>query len=459
MLRLAFVRRTVFSLCVAMGLLLAASATRADAPHVVVLPTTGIVDQVMAGYIRDGIAQAARDGASAVILQIDTPGGSLESTREIVKTILEAPIPVITWVSPAGSRAASAGTFITLAGAVALMAPATNIGAASPVDASGGDIPGTLGTKVMNDAVASITAIAEERGRNVAWAVSAVKDAKSSPASEAVAMGAVDGIAGSLQDVLAFADGRQVKVSGATVTLHLAGATTSEIGMNPLQGFLHLLADPNIAFILFTVGSYGLILEVMHPNMITGTLGAVSIVLAFIGFGSLPINIGGLLLIVLAIALFAFDVTVTNHGVPTAGGVLAFVLGAAALYSSPGSPTGPDVGVAWPIIAVMAGATLLFMGFVVRAAYRIRRMSRLPIGLGGGAGGTLPPGVPGEVRRPLTPIGSVFLGGEEWTARTRDGQPLERGTSVRTVGQDGLVLIVERADPSGSGHRLEVSPS
>lgn len=193
--------------------------------------------------------------------------------------------------------------------------------------------------------------------------------------------------------------------------------------------------------------------------MITGTLGAVSIVLAFIGFGSLPINVGGLLLIVLAIALFAFDLTVTNHGVPTAAGLLSFVLGAAALYSSPGSPTAPDVGVAWPIIGVMAGATVLFMTFVVAAAYRIRRMARVPIGLGGGTGGTLPPGVPGEVRRPLTPLGSVFLGGEEWTARARDGQPLDRGTAVRTVGQEGLVLIVERTDPSGSGHRLEVSPS
>ncbi len=175
--------------------LLPAAAAQAATPHVVLLPLTGIVDQVMASYVHDGIASAASSGAAAVVLEIDTPGGSLDSTRSITQDILGSSIPVITWVAPQGARAASAGTFITLAGAVAVMAPGTNIGAASPVGENGEDLTGNEATTVMNVAVANITAIAEARGRNVAWAVSAVRNSTSSSASEAVNSGAVDGIA------------------------------------------------------------------------------------------------------------------------------------------------------------------------------------------------------------------------------------------------------------------------
>jgi len=236
LLRAAVVSFLGLSLLAAGAASLAGVARSADeGSRVVVLPVEGIVDQVMAGFIRDGVQRAANEGATAVVLRIDTPGGSLESTREIVQSLLEAPVPVITWVAPQGSRAASAGTFITLAGNLAFMAPGTNIGAASPVGGQGEDIEGTLGKKVLNDTIASITSLAEARGRPVDWAVSTVKDAASYTAIEAVAAGAVDGIAATLDDVLSQANGREVTVAGKPVTLDLAGATTEESGMNPLQ--------------------------------------------------------------------------------------------------------------------------------------------------------------------------------------------------------------------------------
>ena len=303
-----------------------------------VLTATGIVDNVMAGYLAEGVAHAERDGAAAVVIELNTPGGSLDATQRIVSTLLEAPLPTIVWVTPSGARAASAGTFITLAGHIALMAPGTNIGAATPVGGGGEDIEGDLGQKVLNDAVASIRSIAETRGRNADWAEQTVRDARSSPASEALAVGAIDGIAGSIDEVLAFADGRTVTVNGQPETLDLAGATVEELAMNPFQQFLHLLSDPNIAFILFTIGFYGLLFELQNPNFVTGILGALAIILAFIGFGSLPLNVAGLLLIVLAIVLFVLELTVTSHGLLGLGGIVCFALGASALYTAARGP-------------------------------------------------------------------------------------------------------------------------
>src|SRR5688572_11930958 len=306
------------------GWVLTAGAARAADREVVVLPATGIVDNVLAGYLDEGIAAAARDGAAAVIVALNTPGGSLDSTQRIVSSLLNAPLPVIVWVSPAGGRAASAGTFITLASHVAAMAPGTNIGAASPVGGSGEDIEGTLGDKVKNDAIANIRSIAEARKRNVDWATQTVRDARSSPASEAVAIGAVDGLAGSVEEVLRLASGRTVQVRGTDVLLELEGAAVREAGMNPFQAFLHLLSDPNIAFILFTIGFYGLFFELQNPNFVTGILGALALILAFIGFGSLPLNVAGLLLIVLAMILIGLELTVTSHGRPGLGRIVCF---------------------------------------------------------------------------------------------------------------------------------------
>ena len=444
------VGRLLFALPLLLGILgiLAGGPARAAGGTVVVLPATGIVDNVLAGYLQEGIAVAGRDGASAVVIRLNTPGGSLDATQRIVSSLLEAPLPTIVWVAPSGARAASAGTFITLAGHVAMMASGTNIGAASPISGSGEDIGGTLGKKVLNDAIANIRSIAETRGRNVTWAEETVRDARSSAASEAVAVGAVDGIADSIDAVVAFADGRTVTVAGQPQTLSLAGANIEELAMNPFQEFLHLLSDPNISFILFTVGFYGLLFELQNPNFATGILGALAIVLAFIGFGSLPLNIGGLLLILLAMVLFGLELTVTSHGLLGVGGLICFALGASALFTQPGDPFEPLTNVAAPVIATTTLTGGLFLLLIVWAAIRSRGMPA-PAGVVGSSPG-LPPGAAGIVRRAIEPVGSVYVAGEEWSARTADGRPLERGTPVRVVNTDGLTVIVEPYPSSSS---------
>ncbi|HSL33514.1 MAG TPA: nodulation protein NfeD [Candidatus Limnocylindrales bacterium] len=419
------------------GLSVGALRGAGDGP-VVVLTATGVVDNVMAGYISEGVSRGAADGASAVVIRLNTPGGGLEATYDIVSTLLESKVPTIVWVAPAGGRAASAGTFITLASNVAVMAPGTNIGAASPVMAGGGDIPETLRDKVFNDTIAKVRSIAELRGRNVEWAVSTVEKAVSSPASEAVEVGAVDGIAASLEDVLAFADGREVTVSGETLKLATAGKSTDELAMNPFQAFLHLLSDPNIAALLFSVGSLGLIYELMNPNFVTGIMGGIAIILAFIGSDSLPLNVAGLLLIGLAMVLFVLEWNVISHGLLTVAGLVCFALGLSALYTAPGDPFGPIVGVATPLIAVMTVTLGALMLLVTIAAVRTRRMA-----MSGLAGIDVGSGMLGVVKSPLEPLGSVHIAGEEWTARSVDDRPIARGTAVKVVGVDGLTVLVE----------------
>jgi membrane-bound serine protease (ClpP class) len=422
-----------------LGLLLVAAPVRAATPEVVVLSATGVVDSVLAGYLEEGIAQAASDGAAAVVIELNTPGGSLDATQRITSALLEAQVPVIVWVAPAGGRAASAGTFITLAAHLAYMAPGTNIGAASPVGSGGADIEGTLGDKVRNDTVANITSIAEARGRPVDWAVETVTKARSSPANEAVALGVADGIAGTIEEVLEQGDGEEVTVGGRTYSLELTGAATTEASMNPLQGLLHLLSDPNIAFVLFTIGVYGLIFELQNPNFVTGILGALALILAFIGFGSLPLNLAGLLLLALGVVLFVLETQVVSHGLLTIGGIVCFVLGASALYTEPGDPTGPIVEVATPLIAVPTATTAILMSLVAVAAVRTRRM-RAPAGT---VGAPVPIGTTGVIRAPLDPVGTAYLAGEPWTARSADGASLPRDATVRLVAFDGLTAVVE----------------
>jgi membrane-bound serine protease (ClpP class) len=411
------------------------------APSVVVLPATGIVDSVLAGYLEEGVATAARDGAAAAVIRLNTPGGSLEATSRIVTTLLEAPLPVIVWVAPSGARAASAGTFITLAANVALMAPGTNIGAATPVGGQGEDIPGALGQKVLNDSVASIRSIAETRGRNADWAEQTVRNARSSPASEALAQHAIDGIAGSIEAVIAFVDGRTTTVRGQTTTIRTAGAVPVELGMNPAQGFLHLVSDPNIAFVLFTLGFYGLLFELSSPNFVTGILGGIAIVLAFVGFGSLPLNVAGVLLIVLAVILFILEHSVVSHGLLTIAGIACFALGASALYTAPGNPAAPAISVDPRIIVGLTAATAAYVLLVLSVVVRWRRGALLI----GTTGPLVPAGTVAEVRTTLRPLGVVYASGEEWTARTEDGSSPEPGASVRVLRQDGLTLVVEPA--------------
>jgi membrane-bound serine protease (ClpP class) len=442
------IARLLSGLSLGLGvLMLAASALAAGEKQVIVLPTTGIVDQGMAQYLHDGIARAEREGAAAVVIKLNTPGGLLTSTNDIVGTILEAKVPVIVWVAPAGGFAASAGTFITLASNIAVMAPGTSIGAASPVSGQGEDIEGTIGDKVKNDAIAKITAIAEARGRNVSWAVSTVERARSSPASEAVELGAVDGMASTLEEVLAFADGREVEVAGQPVTLDLEGATTTEVAMSPFLSFIRLLSDPTIAFLLFSLGSAGLLAELYNPNFVTGILGGLAIILAFIGLGALPLNVGGLLLIIFGLVLIGLELTVTSHGLLGFGGVVCLALGASALFTEPGDPFAPMVQVAPPLIVTVAVTGGAFVALIAFTAVRTRRMTG-PTGL---VGPTVASGTQGVVRKPLEPLGSAYIAGEEWTARSADDRPIERGTPIKVVAVDGLTVLVEPdSQPSGA---------
>ncbi len=432
----------------ALGVLgMAASDVRGAGPEVVVLPTTGVVDHTMAKYLADSIAGAEQRNAAAVVIKLNTPGGELTATNDIVGTLLEARIPIIVWVAPAGGFAASAGTFITLAGNIALMAPGTSIGAASPISGDGTDIPDTLGKKIMNDAIAKITSIATARDRNVEWAVSTVRDARSSSAEEAVEEGAVDGIAGTLEDVLAFANGKTVTVAGSTpVPLNLTDAVTSEVGMNPFLAIIRLLSDPTIAVLLFTTGATGLLVELYNPNFVTGILGALMVLLGLIGLGTLPLNVGGLLLIVFGLVLFGLEFTVTSHGLLGFGGVVCFALGASALFTGPSDPFEPVARVAPAVIVVISATGAAIVGLIAFGILRSRRIGLVPASATG-----LAPGTSGEVRSPLSPVGSVYASGEEWTARTADGRSLDRGTPVRVISVDGLTLTVEPDTSSSTG--------
>jgi len=446
---LAIVRTTML-LAGLLALLVGTVVRGQERPAVVVLPVTGVVDQIMANYIREGIDRAVADGAPAVVIQLDTPGGSLDATQDIVAAELSAAVPVMVWVGPPGARAASAGTFLTLASHVAAMSPASNIGAATPITGEGQDIPGDLGKKVLNDTIADITAIAEERGRPVDWAVSTVEDALSFTVDEALLAGAIDIKARTVEDLLLQADGMTVSVLGEDVVLETAGAPITELAMNPFQAFLHTLSDPNIAFILLTLGFYGVFFELQNPNYVTGILGAFALILAFLGLGSLPINVAGVLLIGLAIVLFVLELTVTSGGLLTIGGLVAFALGASALYTAPGDPVAPSVQVDFRIIVVMTLITAIFVGGVLYAAWKNKKIKPVNIGAGGLHEPLLEEGTEGNVRRHLAPEGTIYAAGEEWTARTANGGTLERGTPVRVMGQDGMMLIVESMTALGS---------
>jgi membrane-bound serine protease (ClpP class) len=453
--RLVIVAGLAWSISTALGISTVRVAVAADAADtgtpIYVATATGVVDNVMANYIEEAVKTAAADGSPALVIQLNTPGGSLDATQHIVSALLESPVPTIVYVTPSGGRAASAGTFITLAANLAYMAPGTNIGAASPVGEGGAELTGTIGAKVKNDAIANIKSIAETRGRNVDWAISTVDKAVSSPASEALKVGAIDGIASSLEDLRSKIDGKQVKLDDETVTLTLAGVPFADLSMNPAQSLIHLLSDPNIAFILLTIGFYGLLFELQNPNFVTGILGAIALILAFIGFGSLPLNVAGVLLIGLAIVLFALETTVTSHGLLAVGGLVCFTLGAFTLYTAPTSPAAPDVRVALPILVTMVLVTAGYVGIVLLTVARVRRRT-LAFAGAYGAGGTsaVPIGTVGVARTNLSPRGVVYAAGEEWSARSGDATEIPRGNKVQVVGQENLTLVVESGPASQS---------
>jgi membrane-bound serine protease (ClpP class) len=446
-------RRAFAALALAFGVIGLAAPAAADGDQVARLELIGVIDQVNAAFVEEGLRVAATEGSAAVIIEIDSPGGELTSMDRIIKSILASEVPVIAWVAPEGARAGSAATFVTLAADVAAMAPNTNIGAASVVGAGGEELPETLSEKVTNDAVARIRSLAEEHGRNADWAESAVREAASIGAAEAVTMEppVADLIAGDVTELLAAIDGGE-RSDGRAYTFNgeplpaLSDLALREIEMNPGQQVLHLLSDPNIAFILFTIGFYGIIAELFHPNFFSGTLGAIALVLAFIGSNALPLNVGGLLLILIGIGLLALEVVVASYGLLTVGGIVAFVLGAFALWT--GVETGVDainVEVSPWLIAIVAAVGVIYVWVLVRALLQMRRtggLSNKPV--------AALIGVAGTAQTLIAPTGIAYAGGESWSARSRDAE-IGPGTPLRVVGVEGLELIVEPAPAGGGG--------
>jgi membrane-bound serine protease (ClpP class) len=428
-------------LCLSLFLSAIPSVAAQEGRHVNVLTLNGVIDPLSAQYVIRGINASIDDGAEALVIQMDTPGGLESSMRKIVTAMMNAPLPIIVYIAPSGARAGSAGVFITMAAHVAAMAPSTNIGAAHPVGGQGEDIPGALGEKVTNDAAAFIRTIAEKRGRNADWAEEAVRKSIAATESEAVQKKVVDFVASDLRQVLDIVDGRTVQLPGGPHTLRTAGIAIQRLDMNLQERFLHVLVDPTIAYLLLLVGFWALIAEFNNPGaLLPGIVGAICLILAFVAFESLPINWGGVALIVLAVIMFVADIKAPSHGILTVGGAVAFVLGSLLLFSpfTPPSPSMPrNLSIPWPWILIMGGGTILIFTVAVGAGLRAQRI-RVSAGMESMIGEM------GIARTDLTPRGQVFVRSEDWTA-VAQGEHIKAGENVRVVAVDGLKLIVVKA--------------
>lgn len=405
--------------------LLAPEAFGQAASSVLVTEVRGTITPVFASHLRGGVERAERDGHDVFLVTLDTPGGLDTSMREIVQTFLGSRVPVVVYVSPAGARAASAGAVITLAAHVAAMAPGTNIGAATPVDLQGGEI----GDKVINDAAAYAVALAEARDRDTAFARDIVRKGRSEPASRAVEIGAVDLVAPSRDDLLQRLDGRDVTLDDeTTVTLRTSGATlvTYELGFfNRIRQFL---ADPNLAFLFLSLGTLAIIYELANPGMgFGGIAGVILIVLAMFALSVLPVNVAGVVLLVLAIGLFAAELFVPGIGVLAAGGAVSLL--GAGLFLFRGD-VGVDLVVILPTVAVVAGFVVLAARFVWRA----RRASSA-------TGEGMLTGRVGRLRVPDDGRAQVLIDGTWWNVRA-EGDIVD-GERVRVKSMEGLELVVE----------------
>jgi membrane-bound serine protease (ClpP class) len=408
----------------------AAQPAATAGPVVYEVSLTGAVDPLIARVAERGIRRAEAAGAP-VLIRIDTPGGLDSSMRHIVKAVQTATVPVICWVGPSGSRAASAGTFVLLACPIAAMAPGTNVGAAHPVGLSG-DV---LSEKVTNDAAAYIRSIAEQRGRNVDWAETAVRDSASIGAEEALRLDVIDLLARDKPALFAAVSGRTVDTAAGPVTLAVDGATVKPVHMAWGESLLHALFDPNLAFLLFVLGIGGLVFEVLHPGIsIPGIVGLVFLVSSLIIFGTLPVNIGGLVLLAAAFVFFAIDLHVPGHGIATVAGMVSLVLGGLYLYDG----SVPNARVSRWLLAVITLAFAGFFFFVVRAVLKARHAPST-------TGVLSLIGVEGEVTEPLQPMGRVLVRGESWRAMVREppAEPIPIGARVRVAAVEGLTMEVE----------------
>ena len=404
------------------------------APPVSLIELDGAITPITVRLLDTAIGRARTERSQALVVVLNTPGGLERSMRSMVQSILNADIPVIVYVGPTGARAASAGVFITMAGHVAAMAPATNIGAAHPVAAGGGQMDKEMSKKVENDAAAFARSIATERGRNVEWAERAVRSSVSATEREAVKLKVVDLVADSVPDLLAKIDGRVVKTPRGAVTLATKDAAVTPIAVGFRDRFLALITDPNVAYILMMVGMLGIFFELSTPGAILpGVLGGISLILAFFAFQSLPINWAGLLLILFGLALLIAEIKIVSHGILTIGGVVSMVLGSMMLYDAP--ETG--LRISWLVIIPTVGATA---GLVIAAVSMGLRALYRPASTG--AAGMM--GQVGVVKRALDPEGQVLIDGELWQAVAEDG-PVAAGEVVRVARMDGLTLTVTRS--------------
>ena len=406
------------------------------------LTLNGVVDPFVANYIRSGIDEAEADGDAAVLLTIDTPGGLDSSMRKITQAILNAKVQVICYTAPQGARAASAGTFIMLACPINAMAPGTNIGAAHPVGVSGA----IESDKVTNDASAYIRSLAERWDRNADWAEQAVRKSVSISAEEALRMHVVDVVsptpAALFRTIATSCSGN----AGGPVqgnrcpTQSLTGVRIEERGMGVGGGFLHGLIDPNLAFLFFYLGLALLVIEILHPGVsVPGILGAVLLISAFVDFGFLPVQLAGVILLILSAVFFLLELKHPGIGLPTVGGVITLVLGGLLLFNS----AVPNARVSPWLLAAVAIALVLFFGFVVRAVMKARHLPRVA-GIEGMAGELA------VAIDDLNPIGRVRARRENWSAESV-GPPIAKGSSVRVVEVRGLRLVVEPAGEPAPG--------
>ena len=400
------------------------------------------IDPVTARILRTWISDAHDSGAELFVLELDTPGGDLDSMRDMVGDILDSPVPVAVLVTPSGSRAASAGTFILASAHIAAMSPGTNVGAASPVGAGGVELPETIKEKTTQDAAALLRSIADQRDRNSEALVKTITEAASYSDAEALELGILDLLAANTSDLLDKIDGREVLVQGSLRTIETEGLSVERAEVTPVQRVLRFLANPTLVFILIALGAIFILFEILIPGgWVAGILGVGLLILAFLGLGSLPVNWIGLVLIGAGLVLFFVELQAPGWGGFGLAGGISFILGGFFLFgdtSVPGLPA-PDVRVGYGVL----GVTAAFMALSLAGLWYFSRKAR---GITVVSRESQIVGQVGTVRRILEPRGTVYAAGELWTAESLSGEIIEPGESVVVTDMDGVILTVRKED-------------